>query len=684
MTPPPIDEIFGQALDLSATQRARYLAAACGSDAWAVSEVASLLRAHAEAGPFMERATQAHAYASDDVVGRERPGAVIGRYRLLQQIGEGGFGAVFLAEQHEPVARRVALKVIKAGMDTRQVIARFEAERQTLALMDHPNIARVLDAGATDSGRPYFVMQLVHGAPITTYAHRERLSIRERLELFQEVCHAVMHAHQKGIIHRDLKPSNILVAKVDGRAFPKIIDFGIAKATGGEAEGLTQRTLLTQARQFMGTPEYMSPEQALTGSLDIDTRADIYSLGAMLYELLTGTTPLQAEAVRSAGFAELQRMIREDEPPRPSVRLSSLTRTDAAPTPHETEIAGHRGAHPPHLVRLIRGDLDWVVMKCLEKDRTRRYETANALALDIGRHLASEPVVAAPPSRVYRVRKFVTRNRGTVAAAATIVLVLALGMIGTSSALMRARAAESKAQEHSDELQEMVAFLESQLADMDVVLLHTGSPGERWRALPRLKEAAEERERVLGLHHRSTLSSLVLLAEGLLRHRQSREAEQCLHRALAASEGVLTHGDPLVIMMHSLLGTALQRLGRLSEAEMSGAQAVTHARTRYTGQPSMAGSFAMVLVRYGDTLRAAKRFEEAEAVFLEAHASHWEHALAAHTRPGKPAQRLVALYQEWHTAEPGAGHDAKAAHWRACCRDVPAVVQGRDSTPGRW
>jgi serine/threonine protein kinase len=322
-------------------------------------------------------------------VAPEQPGEQIGRYKLLQLVGEGGFGSVYMAEQKEPVRRRVALKIIKLGMDTKQVIARFEAERQALAMMDHPHIARVFDAGATDTGRPYFVMELVKGVPITEYCDTENLTTKQRLELFTSVCNAVQHAHQKGIIHRDLKPSNVMVTLHDGKPVPKVIDFGIAKATNRE---LTDKTLFTEHRQFIGTPEYMSPEQAEMSGLDIDTRSDIYSLGVLLYELLTGVTPFDGKRLRSAALNEIQRIIREEQPSKPSTRLSELSHVSSAGAADEADrsgssvhdIARHRRTDPGALSRLLRGDLDWIIMKALEKDRSRRYETANGFAMDIG------------------------------------------------------------------------------------------------------------------------------------------------------------------------------------------------------------------------------------------------------------------------------------------------------------
>ena len=333
---------------------------------------------------------------------------MIGPYKLLEQIGEGGMGLVFHADQLRPVRRRVALKIIKPGMDTKQVIARFEAERQALALMDHPNIARVLDAGATDSGRPYFVMELVRGIPITEYCDHHKLTIRQRLELFMRVCNAVQHAHQKGIIHRDLKPTNVLVAHDDTVPVPKVIDFGVAKATG---QSLTERSLFTGIAQMLGTPRYMSPEQASLNLLDVDTRSDIYSLGVLLYELLTGTTPFEEERMRTLGLDEMRRIIQEEEPPHPSTRVSTLGAT-------LTTTAKRRRIDPRRMSVELRGDLDWIVMKALDKDRNRRYESANSFALDVGRYLANEPVEACPPSVGYRMRKFARRNKAALATAA--------------------------------------------------------------------------------------------------------------------------------------------------------------------------------------------------------------------------------------------------------------------------
>jgi serine/threonine protein kinase len=365
----------------------------------------------------------------------EGPGTRMGPYRLLQKLGEGGMGIVYMAEQEAPVRRRVALKIIKPGMDTEQVVARFEVERQALALMDHPNIARVLEAGATDTGRPYFVMELVKGIPVTEYCDGNRLSPRERLELFVPVCQAVQHAHQKGIIHRDIKPSNILVTTSDGQPVPKVIDFGVAKAIDRR---LTERTMFTQFGQVIGTLEYMSPEQAELGALDVDTRSDIYSLGAVLFELLTGSTPLHRARTRAAGYAEMLRRIREEETPRPSTRLSDSRETLPS-------ISAQRKMEPARLAKLVRGELDWIVMKALERDRTRRYQTANALARDLQRYLHEEPVEAGPPSATYRLRKLARKHRGLLATTGAFVALLAMAALAGTALAIRAIRAERQA-----------------------------------------------------------------------------------------------------------------------------------------------------------------------------------------------------------------------------------------------
>jgi WD40 repeat protein/serine/threonine protein kinase len=404
-------------------EREVYLRQTCGADRATFDRVTALLGLYDAERDFLETPTVQRSTLIDGVPITEAPGTLIGRYRLLELIGEGGFAVVYLAEQTEPVRRQVALKIIKLGMDTRQVIARFEAERQALAMMDHPGIAEVYDAGSTETGRPYFVMQLIRGIPITEYCDRNRLNTEARLKLFLDVCQAVQHAHQKGIIHRDIKPTNVLVALHDGRPVPKVIDFGIAKATH---QRLTEKTLYTSYRQIIGTPQYMSPEQAEFSDLDIDTRSDIYSLGVLLYELLTSTTPFQVDELHRMGYDEICRTIRDSEPPTPSRRLSTLG--DAA-----TAAAQNREIDPAGLRKLLRGDLDWIVMKALEKDRNHRYETASAFAADVAHYLANEPVQACPPSAMYRFRKFARRNKAAVLAAIVIGSALLLTIAGLSA-----------------------------------------------------------------------------------------------------------------------------------------------------------------------------------------------------------------------------------------------------------
>jgi serine/threonine protein kinase/Flp pilus assembly protein TadD len=449
MEPKSIDRIYWDAAQIaSAAERDVYLDAACAGDGALRQRVEHLLQLRPQAEGFLESPATAAGAVVDEPLS-ERPGTIIGPYKLMEQIGEGGMGLVFVAEQQHPIRRKVALKVIKPGMDSRQVLARFEAERQALALMDHPNIAKVLDGGETESGRPYFVMELVRGVPIAQFCDDNRLTTRERLELFVPVCEAVQHAHQKGIIHRDIKPSNVLVASHDGKPVVQVIDFGVAKAVGQQ---LTENTVYTQFAQLVGTPLYMSPEQAGQSSLDVDTRSDIYSLGVLLYELLTGTTPFDKERLHQAGFDEMRRIIREEEPPRPSTRMSTLGQA-------ATTISTQRKSDPKRLSQLFRGELDWIVMKCLEKDRNRRYESASALAADVQRYLSDEPVQACPPSTWYRFRKFARRNKKALAVAGLILFVVA--MLGSGGGwVIRDRAARE---------QRLTAQVELILDDVDAL-----------------------------------------------------------------------------------------------------------------------------------------------------------------------------------------------------------------------
>ena len=476
-------EILAEAMLQPAEQRAAFIEHACAGDGTLLARVQSLMSAMNEAAEAESLALTSHApshtsaptvFSARGPAGpSEGPGTVIGPYKILQLIGEGGFGSVFMAEQEKPVRRRVALKVIKLGMDTRQVVARFEQERQALAMMDHANIAKVLEAGATEAGRPYFVMEFVQGDPITLYSDRNNLSIVERLRLFAQVCNAVQHAHQKGIIHRDIKPSNVLVSTQDGKPLVKVIDFGIAKATGAR---LTEMTLFTEHKTFIGTPEYMSPEQA-EGSLDIDTRTDVYSLGVLLYELLTGATPFDGKELRSAAYGEMQRIIREVDPPKPSTRVSLGKDTIA-------KVAASRRLEPSSLGSAVRGELDWIVMKALEKDRRRRYETANGLAMDIQRYLNGEAIVAAPPSNAYRFRKFVRRHKGIALSGAAVAAALLIGLVGFAWQARIARDQRDRAVAAEAETARRAAQLK-QVADFQARMLGQIDPTEAGQELSR-------------------------------------------------------------------------------------------------------------------------------------------------------------------------------------------------------
>jgi serine/threonine protein kinase len=522
--------IFLEALDYKgADELLRFLEQTCGTDAALRTRVEELLRAHQEAGAFLGGAEKQS--VTRDLPITECLGTVIGPYKLLQQIGEGGMGTVYMAEQTQPVQRKVALKLIKAGMDSRQVITRFEAERQALAMMDHVNIARVFDGGATEAGRPYFVMELVHGVPITKYCDDNHLTPRQRLELFVPVCQAIQHAHQKGIIHRDIKPSNVMITLYDGKPVPKVIDFGVAKAT---EQKLTERTLFTQYGAMVGTFEYMSPEQAEMSALGVDTRSDIFSLGVLLYELLTGSTPLSHKRIKEAAYGEILRMIREEEAPKPSTRLSDSGEALAS-------ISANRHTEPAKLTKLVRGELDWIVMKTLEKDRNRRYETAKDFAADVERYLGDEPVLACPPSRGYRLRKFARRNKKSLVVIASLAVVMLAGTIFSSWQAVRATRAEQQALVNFDRAHEAVKRMLTRVAQEKLV----GVPwmGPVRKAL--LEDALEFYEQLLTERNTdpeirlATAQAQITLAWINWRFGETAKLESSYQRALALLEGLV-------------------------------------------------------------------------------------------------------------------------------------------------
>ncbi|MEO7299032.1 MAG: serine/threonine-protein kinase [Verrucomicrobiota bacterium] len=596
-------EIFNEAKALpTGAERERFLADACANDPQLKEQVISLLQSHEGAGDFLEH-TQFFPFTPSLT---EKPGDRIGRYKLLEQIGEGGCGVVYMAEQLEPVRRRVALKVIKLGMDTKSVIARFEAERQALALMDHPNIAKVLDGGATDTGRPYFVMELVRGIKITDYCDQNSLSTTDRLELFIQVCQAIQHAHQKGIIHRDIKPSNILVTQHDDVAVPKVIDFGIAKATTGQ---LTDKTVFTAFAQFIGTPAYMSPEQAQMSGLDIDTRADIYSLGVLLYELLTGNPPFDGTKLIAAGLDEMRRKIREDEPPRPSTCLSTMTAIDL------TTVAKHRHEEPPKLIHLIRGDLDWLVMKCLEKDRTRRYETASALATDLQRHLDDEPVVARPPSNLYRFQKLVRRNKLAFAATSAVMAALVLGVFVSSWQALRATRAERE-QNHLRQQAQAEAARNRQAA---IFLGNLAETLRQDRNLTNSESAYRESlamwRKLHGNDHPSTDFSLSGLSYVLEDQGKLAEAETLTREALDNARKSSTNDPTRLEFLVAALANVLRFQSNYAGAELLNREALAIARLFATNDLSR---LELRIADVADILRRQEKYAEAEPFFREA------------------------------------------------------------------
>jgi serine/threonine protein kinase/Tfp pilus assembly protein PilF len=556
--------------------------------------------------------TIALSFAFDDAP-LEKSGMLIGRYRLIQILGDGGMGTVWEAEQEEPVRRRVALKIIKLGMDTKEIVGRFEAERQALAMMDHPNIAKVLDGGVTATGRPYFVMELVRGKPITTYCNEFRLPISERLKLFVGACAAVQHAHQKSIVHRDIKPSNIMVSVPDRVPLPKVIDFGIAKAIGGQR--LTAKTVFTEMEQFIGTPAYASPEQIDSSSLDIDTRTDIYSLGVLLYELLTGQTPF-ADEVKSGSLDAIRRAVCDNEPLRPSVQIGTILAMDRA-------VAARFQVDPPKLIHQIRGDLDWIVLKCLEKDRTRRYDTVNSLAQDVERHLDLRPVEASPPSTVYRFQRMVRRHKVSFAAATAIAILLVTGaVLETWQAhvqkrlRLEAEAAQQSARDEAARSREVAQFLENMLEGVDPAVARGHDTtilrsildqttqrlaglqdepdvaaelcttiGNVYTALGNYpaaeqmhRQALAARQKLSGNHDFDIAGSLANLGDALRLEGKLPEADDCYHSALAILKKLFGDNDPNVATAMNNLGRAFLAEGRLAEAEEIERQALAMRR----------------------------------------------------------------------------------------------------------
>jgi tetratricopeptide (TPR) repeat protein len=595
------------------TERAAYLEEKCLGDVDLRRRVEELLQANEAAMTFLEepggaaapdrkkpRPTVKVSFTNVATPG-EGPGMRIGRYKLLQQIGEGGCGTVFMAEQEEPVRRRVALKLIKLGMDTRQVVARFEAERQALAMMDHPNIAKVFDAGVTDSGRPYFVMELVRGIPITRYCDEQRLDTEARLRIFMDVCAGVQHAHQKGIIHRDIKPSNILVTQRGDKAWPMVIDFGIAKATQGR---LTDRTLFTAFEQFIGTPAYMSPEQAGLSGLDIDTRSDIYSLGVLLYELLTGSPPFNPKTLNNAGLEEIRRIIREDEPPRPSTRLSTLTAEDL------TTMARNHSANPRRVAVMLRGDLDWVVMKALEKDRDRRYESANVFAADLERFLRHEAVSAVAPSATYKLQKFVRRNRRGVAAALVIAALLVVGITATTWLAVIATRAKNQAAREAVRSAEVAQFLKEMLEGV-------GPARARGRDTAMLREILDNAARRVGTDLTNQPAVEIELSTTIGRTYRAigslSDAEKLNAAAYYRALRVFGPSHTNVVITMEELGWTLRELGRFAEATNVFAQAITLSRNLVGEDTALT---AGPMHRLGSVYADLGQFAEAERLLL--------------------------------------------------------------------
>jgi serine/threonine protein kinase/tetratricopeptide (TPR) repeat protein len=609
----------------SPDQWSAYLDEACAADPQLRRRVEMLLRAHAESDSLLDNlASVPDATVDGPITGR--PGTVIGPYKLIEQIGEGGMGLVYVAEQQQPIRRKVALKITKPGMDTRQVIARFEAERQALALMDHPNIARVLDGGTTDessrhtpcavaddgtrsvpatTGRPYFVMELVKGVTVTEYCDQNQVSVRERLELFVDVCQAVQHAHQKGIIHRDIKPSNVLVTSHDGKPVVKVIDFGVAKAIGQQ---LTDKTVYTQFAQMIGTPLYMSPEQAGESGLDIDTRSDIYSLGVLLYELLTGTTPFDKERLSQVGYDEMRRIIREEEPPKPSTRIS--TQGQAAST-----AAANRKSNMRKLSQLVRGELDWIVMKAMEKDRNRRYETASAFASDVQHYLNDEPVQACPPSTWYRLRKLARRNKAALVTAALIAFVMVLAVVGLTAGII----VVNSERQHTDEERQRTEAAYRQLSEEEQRTQQAliAEKAARGAEAKRRKQARRALDAQTSLVLEDLLSRQKVLTDA---HRRFLRQALAAYLDFAADVGSDEETRVGVAQAYYRVGYIRHRLGEYQEAENAHREAIALGQklvVDYPGTPQYRISLPTGTNGLGILLQDMNRWSEAEKAFRD-------------------------------------------------------------------
>lgn len=565
-----------------------------------------------------------------------------GKYKLMEELGKGGMGTVFMAEQIEPVKRRVAVKIIKLGMDTKQVVARFETERQALAMMDHPNIAKVYDGGATETGRPYFVMELVRGISLTKYCDKHKLSTRERLELFIPVCQAVQHAHQKGLIHRDLKPSNVLVAIQDGKPLPKIIDFGIAKAMDHR---LTQQTFFTEQGQLIGTPEYMSPEQAEMTGLDIDTRTDIYTLGVMLYELLVGVLPFDPKTLRSAAFSEIQRIIRETDPPKASTRLSNLGNT-------QRSIAEQRHTDPSTLRKQLKGDLDWIIMRAMEKDRTRRYETSNALAMDIQRYLNDEPIVARPPSAAYKMAKFAKRHKAGLAAGVLVTLALVLGLVLATTGLIRAKRAEAVAAKERDRANQE-AVTAQQVSNFLMDLFRVSDPSEALGNSITAREILDKgAERIKEeLSEQPLIKSRLMDVMGVVYRNLGlyHQATSLMEQALQAKRQTL--GDEHLEVSESLnnLASLLYSKGEFKEAEQLFCEALD-IRIKLQGEDHL--DVATCLNNLAMTVKALGKYDEAEPMYRKALVIRRKHFGSEHTLIAQSINNLgMYLYRKGELTE---------------------------------